>query len=89
MPSKVYAPLAKYSVSARYEPLGLSERISPRVTPRTNAAQVQRRRPVIKAKYEREEVPLECIPEGLQMVVNAMHDMDITKWPKTDVSVKL
>lgn len=40
---------------------------------------------VIKAKYEREEVPLECIPEGLQMVVNAMHDVDIEKWPKYDV----
>ena len=52
MPSKVYAPLSKYSVSARYEPLGLSERISPRITPRTNAAQVQRRRPTVKPKFE-------------------------------------
>lgn len=40
---------------------------------------------VIKAKYEREEVPLECIPEGLQMIAKAMHDVDIGKWPKQDV----
>ena len=40
---------------------------------------------VIKAKYEREEVPLECIPEGLQMISKAMHDMDISNWPKQDV----
>lgn len=41
---------------------------------------------VIKAKYEREEVPMECIPEGLQMITKAMHDMDVSKWPKSDVS---
>ncbi|KAI5119561.1 hypothetical protein M0805_005625 [Coniferiporia weirii] len=39
---------------------------------------------VIKAKYEREEVPLECIPEGLQMISKAMHDVDIGRWPKAD-----
>ena len=42
---------------------------------------------VIKYKYEREEVPLECIPEGLQMIAKAMHDMDVSRWPKQDVSV--
>ena len=42
---------------------------------------------VIKAKYEREEVPLECIPEGLQMVLKAIDDIDIGKWPKADVGV--
>lgn len=41
---------------------------------------------VIKAKYERSEVPLECIPEGLQMILKAMHDVDINFWPKADVS---
>ena len=41
---------------------------------------------VIKAKYEREEVPMECIPEGLQMITKAMHDVDVNKWPKADVS---
>lgn len=41
---------------------------------------------VIKAKYEREEVPLECIPEGLQMLMKAIHDVDLGKWPKPDVS---
>ena len=40
---------------------------------------------VIKAKYEREEVPLECIPEGLQMIAKAMHDVDVGRWPKADV----
>ncbi|THH06586.1 hypothetical protein EW145_g3985 [Phellinidium pouzarii] len=40
---------------------------------------------VIKAKYEREEVPLECIPEGLQMISKAMQDVDIERWPKADV----
>lgn len=44
---------------------------------------------VIKAKYEREEVPLECIPEGLQMVLKAIDDVDIGKWPKADVSAHL
>ncbi|KAH8112053.1 hypothetical protein DFH11DRAFT_533705 [Phellopilus nigrolimitatus] len=39
---------------------------------------------VIKAKYEREEVPLECIPEGLQMIAKAMNDIDISRWPKAD-----
>ena len=42
---------------------------------------------VIKAKYEREEVPLECIPEGLQMVMKALNDVDLGKWPKADVSL--
>ena len=41
---------------------------------------------VIKAKYEREEVPMERIPEGLQMITKAMHDVDVNKWPKGDVS---
>ncbi|EJD05199.1 uncharacterized protein FOMMEDRAFT_120474 [Fomitiporia mediterranea MF3/22] len=40
---------------------------------------------VIKAKYERGEVPLECIPEGLQMILKAMHDIDIGLWPKADL----
>ena len=41
---------------------------------------------VIKYKYEREEVPMECIPEGLQMVAKAVHDVDFKKWPRQDVS---
>ncbi|KAL5479036.1 hypothetical protein ACEPAI_2324 [Sanghuangporus weigelae] len=40
---------------------------------------------VIKAKFERSEVPLECIPEGLQMILKAMHDVDINLWPKSDI----
>ncbi|EJD43871.1 hypothetical protein AURDEDRAFT_145221 [Auricularia subglabra TFB-10046 SS5] len=40
---------------------------------------------VIKYKYEREEVPLECIPEGLQMIQRALHEVDLGNWPKADV----
>ncbi|KZV80623.1 hypothetical protein EXIGLDRAFT_742800 [Exidia glandulosa HHB12029] len=40
---------------------------------------------IIKYKYEREEVPLECIPEGLQMIQRAMHEVDVSNWPKADV----
>ncbi|KAF8335868.1 uncharacterized protein EI90DRAFT_2912352 [Cantharellus anzutake] len=40
---------------------------------------------IIKYKYEREEVPLECIPEGLQMVSKTLHDLPISKWPIDDV----
>ncbi len=41
---------------------------------------------VIRYKYEREEVPMECIPEGLQMISKAMHDVEVGNWPKQDVS---
>lgn len=41
---------------------------------------------VIKYKYEREEVPMECIPEGLQMIGKAIHDLELKKWPRQDVS---
>lgn len=40
---------------------------------------------VIRYKYEREEVPLECIPEGLQLVTKAIHDLEVEKWSKFDV----
>jgi hypothetical protein len=39
---------------------------------------------VIKHKYEREEVPIECIPEGLQMIQKTMHDLDLEMWPNQD-----
>lgn len=42
---------------------------------------------VIRYKYEREEVPLECVPEGLQLVTKAIHDLDVERWSKFDVSI--
>lgn len=41
---------------------------------------------VIRYKYERDEVPIECIPEGLQMVEKAMHDLPVEFWSRFDVS---
>ncbi|KAJ3869366.1 hypothetical protein EV359DRAFT_69973 [Lentinula novae-zelandiae] len=40
---------------------------------------------LVKQFYERNDVPLECIPEALQNVVRVMHDMDLDKWPLADV----
>jgi len=41
---------------------------------------------LVKTFYERNDVPLECIPEALQNIERAMHDLDIDKWPVADVS---
>lgn len=41
---------------------------------------------VVRYKYERDEVPIECIPEGLLMVDKAMHDVPLEFWPRFDVS---
>jgi len=40
---------------------------------------------VIKYKYEREEVPLECIPEAITLVDKALQEQDIDKWHNQDV----
>ena len=40
---------------------------------------------IIRYMYQREEVPLECIPEGLQMIQKAMTENDLGRWPKADV----
>lgn len=42
---------------------------------------------VIRYKYERDEVPIECIPEGLQMVDKTMHDVPAEFWSLFDVSL--
>jgi hypothetical protein len=42
---------------------------------------------VIKYKYEREEVPLECIPEAMSVVDKCIHDNPLDKWMKQDVSL--
>ncbi|KAH7927207.1 hypothetical protein BV22DRAFT_1085505 [Leucogyrophana mollusca] len=39
---------------------------------------------LIKQFYERSDVPMECIPEALQAVSKAMHDLEIDKWPVQD-----
>lgn len=40
---------------------------------------------IIRYMYQREEVPLECIPEGLQMIQKALQENDLGRWPKADV----
>ncbi|KAJ3727280.1 hypothetical protein DFJ43DRAFT_1156909 [Lentinula guzmanii] len=40
---------------------------------------------LVKQFYERNDVPLECIPEALQNVIRVMHDMDLDRWPLADV----
>ncbi|KAF8578886.1 hypothetical protein K439DRAFT_1360906 [Ramaria rubella] len=40
---------------------------------------------IIRYMYEREEVPLECIPEGLQMINKAMQETELGRWPKADI----
>jgi hypothetical protein len=40
---------------------------------------------VIKYKYEREEVPLECIPEAMTLVEKALQEQDIERWHNQDV----
>jgi hypothetical protein len=42
---------------------------------------------LVKQFYERNDVPLECIPEALQNVVRAMHDIELDKWTAQDVRV--
>ncbi|KAG8930518.1 hypothetical protein FRC02_004086 [Tulasnella sp. 418] len=39
---------------------------------------------VIKYKYEREEVPIECLPEALQMIQKAVEEVTLEDWPRYD-----
>ncbi|KAJ6630181.1 hypothetical protein B0H10DRAFT_1775171 [Mycena sp. CBHHK59/15] len=39
---------------------------------------------LVKQFYERQDIPLECIPEALQHVSKVMSDMDLEKWPAQD-----
>lgn len=41
---------------------------------------------VVRYKYEREEVPLECVPEALQVVNKTISEMALNSWPLPDVS---
>ncbi|KDQ16952.1 hypothetical protein BOTBODRAFT_619876 [Botryobasidium botryosum FD-172 SS1] len=40
---------------------------------------------VIKYKYEREDVPIECIPEALQMVARATQELELDWWLAADL----
>ncbi|KAJ7686809.1 hypothetical protein B0H17DRAFT_939979 [Mycena rosella] len=39
---------------------------------------------LVKQFYERQDIPMECIPEALQHVSKVMSDMDLEKWPVHD-----
>ncbi|KAL4253754.1 Glucose-responsive signaling protein [Abortiporus biennis] len=39
---------------------------------------------IVKSFYERNEVPLECVPEALSTVAKVMHEMEFDKWPLQD-----
>jgi hypothetical protein len=43
----------------------------------------------IKYKFEREEVPQACIPEAFQIIDKTVHDVELDKWTRQDVSVIL
>ncbi|KAJ7468448.1 hypothetical protein FB451DRAFT_373271 [Mycena latifolia] len=39
---------------------------------------------LVKQFYERQDIPMECIPEALSHVSKVMSDMDLEKWPVQD-----
>ena len=41
---------------------------------------------IVKGFYERNEVPLECVPEALQTIGKVMNEIELEKWPVVDVS---
>jgi hypothetical protein len=41
---------------------------------------------LVKQFYERNDVPLECIPEALQTIHKVMSEIELDKWPIQDVS---
>lgn len=44
---------------------------------------------LIRYMYEREEVPMECVPEALQMVQKTTQETELGRWPKSDVRSSL
>ncbi|CAE6431064.1 unnamed protein product [Rhizoctonia solani] len=40
---------------------------------------------VVRYKYEREEVPLDCVPEALQVVDKTISEMALDMWPVPDI----
>ncbi|KIP06404.1 hypothetical protein PHLGIDRAFT_30503 [Phlebiopsis gigantea 11061_1 CR5-6] len=39
---------------------------------------------IVRSFYERNEVPLECIPEALQTIGKVQHEAELAKWPIQD-----
>lgn len=44
---------------------------------------------LVKQFYERNDVPMECIPEALQSVTKVISDTDLDLWPTQDVRKSL
>ena len=44
---------------------------------------------IVKQFYERNEVPMECIPEALSTIAKVQHEIELSKWPIQDVSWNL
>ncbi|KAI6037993.1 hypothetical protein EDC04DRAFT_2699211 [Pisolithus marmoratus] len=42
---------------------------------------------LIKQFYERNEIPMECIPVALQSVTKSLHDLEIDKWSTQDAEL--
>lgn len=42
---------------------------------------------LVKQFYERNDVPMECIPEALQNVNKVAHEAEVSLWPTQDVSL--
>jgi hypothetical protein len=42
---------------------------------------------IVKSFYERNEVPLECIPEALSTIAKVQHELELSKWSIQDVSI--
>jgi len=42
---------------------------------------------LVKQFYERNDVPMECIPEALQNVSKVMYDTEVDLWPRQDVCI--
>ncbi|GJJ09370.1 hypothetical protein Clacol_003592 [Clathrus columnatus] len=40
---------------------------------------------IVRYMYEREEVPVECIPEAMQLIQRTLQETDISRWSKGDV----
>jgi hypothetical protein len=40
---------------------------------------------LVRQFYERNDVPLECVPEALQTITKVMREVDMEKWPVQDV----
>ncbi|TBU31295.1 hypothetical protein BD311DRAFT_753003 [Dichomitus squalens] len=40
---------------------------------------------IVRAFYDRNEVPLECVPEALQNIARVTNEIELDKWPKQDI----